>query len=195
MAFIAAGNILFKHVVSGVSMARSWTSYFTTLCNHEPNDFRLKVSSFVEDFQDLDPIAVAASIGVCIGASLSMKGSSRFNSIATNIHFVVLAFIFITGMTKADPANYSNFTPARAEGIFKASAVLFFAYIGFDGVSTLGEEMKNPGRYIPIGLIGSVLTIMTIYCTLSATLSLMQSYAQIDPNAPITVAFQAAGMR
>ncbi|PQQ21215.1 cationic amino acid transporter 1 [Prunus yedoensis var. nudiflora] len=154
VAYIAAGNILFEYVVAGASVARSWTSYFATLCNHNPNDFRINVPALADNFNHLDPIAVFISILVCIGAALSMKASSRFNSVTTIVHLVVLVFIFITGMTKANPANFTtNFLPFGFRGVLKASAVLFFAYVGFDGVATCGEEIKNPGRDIPIGLL------------------------------------------
>ncbi|KAJ4702993.1 putative Cationic amino acid transporter [Melia azedarach] len=194
MAYIAAGNILFEYVVAGASVARSWTSYFATLCNHDPSSFRIHASSFAADYSYLDPIAVIVSIVVCIGACMSMKGSSRFNSFATIVHVIILTFILITGMTQANIANYANFAPNGIKGILKASAVLFFAYVGFDGVATLGEEIKNPGRDIPIGLIGSMVVTITIYCLLSATLCLMQPYFQINVDAPYTVAFQAVGM-
>ncbi|KAK1553101.1 hypothetical protein Q3G72_028869 [Acer saccharum] len=194
IAYIAAGNILFEYVVAGASVARSWTSYFATLCNHDPNDFRINISSFPAQYDHLDPIAVAVSIAICIGACISMKGSSRFNSVATIIHLVILLFILVAGLTKANPANYESFAPNGIRGILKASAVLFFAYVGFDGVATLGEEIKNPGRDIPIGLIGSMLITITVYCILSGTLCLMQPYSEIDVDAPFTKAFQAAGM-
>ncbi|CAM8940126.1 unnamed protein product [Rhodiola kirilowii] len=195
VAYIAAGNILFEYIVSGAGVARAWTSYFATLCNHSPNDFRINVSSFSDDFGHLDPIAVAVSVIICIGASLSIKGSSRFNSIASIIHIGVVIFIFVAGMTQANTANYSPFLPHGVRGILKASAMLFFAYIGFDGVATLAEEVKNPGRDIPIGLIGSMMIVITGYCALAATLCLMQSYELIDVDAPFTVAFQASGMK
>ncbi|KAL9673135.1 hypothetical protein QQ045_029388 [Rhodiola kirilowii] len=196
VAYIAAGNILFEYIVSGAGVARAWTSYFaTTLCNHSPNDFRINVSSFPDDFGHLDPIAVAVSVIICIGASLSIKGPSLFNSIASIIHIGVVIFIFVAGMTQANTANYSPFLPHGVRGILKASAMLFFAYIGFDGVATLAEEVKNPGRDIPIGLIGSMMIVITGYCALAATLCLMQSYELIDVDAPFTVAFQASGMK
>ncbi|KAK3188667.1 hypothetical protein Dsin_028228 [Dipteronia sinensis] len=189
-----AGNILFEYLVAGASVARSWTSYFATLCNHDPNDFRINMSSFPAEYGHLDPIAVAVSIAICVGASISMKGSSRFNSVATIIHLVISLFILVTGLTKANPANYENFAPNGIRGILKALAVLFFAYVGFDGVATLGEEIKNPGRDIPIGIVGSMLITITVYCILSGTLCLMQPYSEIDVDAPFTKAFQAAGM-
>ncbi|PIA41695.1 hypothetical protein AQUCO_02200253v1 [Aquilegia coerulea] len=195
VAFIAAGNILFEYVVSGASVARSWTSYFATLCNHNPNDFRILASSLPENYNYLDPLAVLISFIVAAGAIISTKGSSRFNSIASILHIVIVVFIIIAGLTKANPANFTeNFAPFGARGVFTASAVLFFAYIGFDGVATLAEETKNPARDIPIGLIGSMSITITVYCLLAVTLCLMQSYTTIDVNAPYSVAFQAVGM-
>ncbi|KAJ8545299.1 hypothetical protein K7X08_017882 [Anisodus acutangulus] len=194
IAFIAAGNILFEYIVAGASVARSWTSYFATLCNHKPDDFRINVSSLAEGYNHLDPIAIVVSMVICVGASLSMKGSSRFNSVMTILHVIVMVFILVVGLTQANLANYSNFAPYGARGVLKAAAMLFFAYVGFDGVATLGEEVKNPGRDIPVGLIGSMVVTIIIYCLLAATLSLMQPFNQVDINAPFTIAFQAVGM-
>ncbi|XVF00527.1 hypothetical protein REPUB_Repub04eG0008700 [Reevesia pubescens] len=195
VAFIAAGNILFEYVVACASIARSWSSYFATLCNGDPNGFRIHVSSLAREYSYLDPIAVGVLIITCIIASVSIKGSSRFNSVASIIHLVLLLFILIAGLTKANPNNFSNFVPNGIRGILKASSVLFFAYVGFDGVATLGEETKNPARDVPIGLIGSMLVVITMYCSLAATLCLMQPYYQLDVNAPFTIAFQAVGMK
>ncbi|OVA08615.1 Amino acid/polyamine transporter I [Macleaya cordata] len=194
MAFIAAGNILLEYVVGGAAVARSWTSYFATLLNKKPEDFRIIVHNLSEDYSHLDPIAVGVIVVVCILTILSTKGSSRFNYIASVIHVVVIVFIIITGLVKSDSKNYDYFAPYGARGVFKASAVLFFAYIGFDAVSTMAEETKNPGRDIPIGLVGSMVITTIAYCLLAVTLCLMQPYKQIDPDAPFSVAFQAVGM-
>ncbi|GKV32079.1 hypothetical protein SLEP1_g40710 [Rubroshorea leprosula] len=75
-----------------------------------------------------------------------------------------------------------------------SSAVLFFAYLGFDSVSTMAEETKNPARDIPIGLVGSMTITTAAYCLLAITLCLMQPYQQIDKDAPFSAAFQAVGM-
>ncbi|CAN1249261.1 Cationic amino acid transporter 1 [Linum perenne] len=194
VAYIAAGNILFEYIVAGASVARSWTSYFATLCNREPNSFRIYVRSMATDYNKLDPIAVGISSLVCVAASWSMKGSSRFNFITTIIHLVVLVFILAAGFTKANTQNISNFAPYGVRGVMKASAMLFFAYVGFDGVATLGEEVKNPGRDIPLGLIGSMTVVIIVYCLLAACLTMMQPYYQIDTNAAFSMAFKAVGM-
>ncbi|KAK6254186.1 hypothetical protein QUC31_015906 [Theobroma cacao] len=193
MAFIAAGNILLEYVIGGAAVARSWTSYFATLCNHQPEDFRIIVHSMPADYGHLDPIAVVVVSVICVLAVLSTKGSSRFNYIASVIHVIVILFIIIAGFTKADPKNYSDFTPFGVRGIFKSSAVLFFAYVGFDAVSTMAEETKNPARDIPIGLVGSMVITTTAYCLLAVALCLMQPFSQIDKDAPFSVAFEAVG--
>ncbi|XP_010241174.1 PREDICTED: cationic amino acid transporter 1-like [Nelumbo nucifera] len=194
MAFIAGGNILLEYIIGGAAVARSWTSYFATLCNHDPNDFRIHVHQLGEDYGYLDPISVGVIIGICILAVLSTKGSSRLNYIASIVHVIIIIFIIVAGFIKADTKNYTPFTPFGARGIFKASAVLFFAYVGFDAVSTMAEETKNPAKDIPIGLVGSMLITTTAYCLMAVTLCLMQPYSQVNEDAAFSVAFQAVGM-
>lgn len=193
MAFIAAGNILLEYVIGGAAVARSWTSYFATLCNKKPDDFLIHATALAENYNHLDPIAVGVIAGICVVAVMSTKGSSRLNYIASVVHLVVIIFIIVCGLINADTSNYRPFAPFGARGVFKASAVLFFAYVGFDAVSTMAEETKNPAKDIPIGLVGSMVITTTVYCLLAITLCLMQPYKSIDPAAPFSVAFEAVG--
>ncbi|XP_059285790.1 cationic amino acid transporter 1-like [Lycium ferocissimum] len=193
VAFIAAGNILLEYVIAGAAVARTWTSYFATLLNFDSDKFLIKVDSLADGYNELDPIAVGVCIIICIIAILSTKGSSRLNYIATIVHIFVIFFIIICGLIKSDTKNYSHFAPYGVRGIFKASAVLFFAYVGFDAVSTMAEETKNPGRDVPIGLIGSMVITTFLYCLLAITLCLMQPYQNINTQAPFSVAFKSVG--
>ncbi|KAB5532387.1 hypothetical protein DKX38_019057 [Salix brachista] len=193
MAFIAAGNIILEYVIGGAAVARSWTSYFATLCNHDPDDFRIIAHSLPDDYGHLDPISVFVCAAICVLAVLSTKGSSRFNYVASIIHVVVILFIIVAGLAKADTKNYSDFSPNGARGIFVASAVLFFAYIGFDAVATMAEETRNPAKDIPIGLVGSMCITTLAYCLLAVTLCLMVPYWEIDEDAPFSVAFETVG--
>ncbi|KAE9602876.1 putative amino acid/polyamine transporter I, cationic amino acid transporter [Lupinus albus] len=194
VAFIAAGNIILDYLIGNAAVSRSWTSYFATLCNQGPEDFRIIVPSMGPDYGHLDPIAIGVLIAVTILAIYSIKGSSIFNYIASILHMLVLLFIIIAGLINANPANYAPFAPFGVRGVFKASAVLFFAYIGFDAVSTMAEETKNPARDIPIGLVGSMVITTILYCVLAVTLCLMQSYKTLDIHAPFSVAFTVIGM-
>ncbi|KAI4297496.1 hypothetical protein L6164_037385 [Bauhinia variegata] len=194
VAFIAAGNILLEYVIGGAAVARAWTSYFATLCNKQPDDFRIIAHHLNPDYGHLDPIAVVVLIIIGILAVFSTKASSRFNYIASVIHVIVIAFIIVAGLVHADTKNYKDFAPFGPRGIFQASAVLFFAYVGFDAVSTMAEETKNPARDIPLGLVGSMVITILAYCLLAVTLCLMQNYKAIDEQAPFSVAFSAVGM-
>ncbi|CAN1812964.1 Cationic amino acid transporter 1 [Linum perenne] len=195
IAFIAAGNILLEYVIGGAAVARAWTSYFATLLNHSPDDFRIIAHSLPADYGHLDPIAVGITGIICILAVLSTKGSSRFNYIASIFHMVVILFIIIAGFTKADVKNLTPFAPYEARGIFVSAAVLFFAYVGFDAVATMAEETKNPARDIPIGLVGSMAVTTFAYCLLAIVLCMMVPYGQIDPDAPFSVAFETVGWK
>ncbi|XP_031130051.1 cationic amino acid transporter 1-like [Ipomoea triloba] len=193
VAFIAAGNILLEYVISGAAVSRSWTSYLATLCNQDPDSFLIKAHSLAEGYNKLDPIAVGVCIIICFIAIFSTKGSSRLNYVASIIHTIVILFIIVCGLIKSDASNYTPFAPFGPRGIFKAAAVLFFAYVGFDAVSTMAEETKNPARDIPIGLVGSMVITTTIYCLMAITLCLMQKYDSVDENAPFSIAFKRVG--
>ena len=195
MAFIAAGNIILEYVIGGAAVARSWTSYFATLINKHPDDLRIIAHGLTEDYNHLDPVAVGIIAIMCLFAATSTKGSSKLNYVASIVHIIVIFFIIICGLMKADVKNYRDFDHYGVRGVFKASAVLFFAYVGFDAVSTMAEETKNPARDIPIGLVGSMVITTVLYCALAVTLCLMQPFRKIDIDAPFSVAFEAVGWK
>ncbi|KAE9587634.1 putative amino acid/polyamine transporter I, cationic amino acid transporter [Lupinus albus] len=190
VAFITAENILLEYVISGAAVARSWTSYFATLCNKNPDNFRIVVHGKDPNYGHLDPIAIAVLTVITTLTIFSIKGSSVFNYIASMIHIFAIIFIIIVGLINANPKNYTPFAPFGVRGVFQASAVLIFAYVGFDAVSTMAEETKNPARDIPIGLIGSMVMNTLAYCLLAVTLCLMQPYNTIDVDAPFSVTFR-----
>ncbi|XP_057824958.1 cationic amino acid transporter 1 [Cryptomeria japonica] len=193
VAFIGAGNLILEYVVSGAAVARAWTSYLASLVNHHADDFRIK-TQLSEGYNQLDPIAVAILFITAVIAIKSTKSASKINYIASAIHIVIILFVVIAGLTQAKASNYSDFMPYGVRGVFKAASVLFFAYVGFDAVSTLAEETKNPAVDIPVGLVGSMLVIITAYCLMAMTLCLMQNYKTIDTQAPFSIAFQQAGL-
>ena len=124
----------------------------------------------------MDPIAVGILFVTSFFAIKSTKATPRINYIAYTVHIVVLLFIIIAGLTHAEASNLSYFLPYGVEGVFSATAVLFFAYIRFDVVATMAEETKNPAKDIPIGLAGFMVVTITAYCVMALTLCLMQNY-------------------
>ncbi|CAN6453073.1 unnamed protein product [Victoria cruziana] len=194
VAFIAAANLLLESIIGGAAVSRAWTSYFATLLNHQPNSFRIHVTSLAKDFNYLDPIAIAVLWIAAIIAMTSTRKASFINWFLTLINTLGLILVIVMSFWHGSTSNLQPFFPFGASGVFRAAAVVFFAYGGFDRIATMAEETKNPSRDIPMGLLGSMSLIIVIYCLLALSLVMMQSYTMIDPNAAYSLAFEKAGL-
>lgn len=192
-AFITAANILLESIVGSAAVARAWTSYFTTLLNRPSNSLRIH-TNLAKDFNLLDPIAVGVLAIAATIAMISTRKTSYLNWVASVINTVVIVFVIIAAFAHANPSNLTPFLPYGAKGVFQAAAVVYFAYGGFDNIATMAEETKNPSRDIPLGLLGSMSIITVIYCLMALSLTMMQKYTAIDPEAAYSIAFQSAGM-
>ncbi|VAH51071.1 unnamed protein product [Triticum turgidum subsp. durum] len=196
-AFLAAGNILLEAVVGAAGLGRSWTSYLAALFGLDTDALRIHVPALAEGFNLLDPIAVVVLI--CTSA-LAMSGArltSTINSLASVIGIVIIAFVVGAGFSHFHSSNLvePTFFPFGAAGVFRAAAVVYWSYTGFDMVATMAEETKNPGRDVPLGLLSSMSAITVVYCAMSLALVGMQRYSEIDPNAAYSVAFAATGLK
>ena len=100
-----------------------------------------------------------------------MRESARFNAVIVAIKLVAILFFIVVGVGYVKPENWSPFMPYGWAGISAAAAVVFFAYIGFDAVSTTAEEAKNPSRDLPIGIIASLVICTVLYLTVAGILS------------------------
>ncbi|KAM7263545.1 hypothetical protein ACFE04_001228 [Oxalis oulophora] len=193
-AFITAGNILLESIVGSAAVARSWTSYFATLLNRHPDSLRIH-TNLTTGYNLLDPIAVAVLAISATIAIISTRKTSLLNWIATALNFAVIIFVIILGFVHAEKSNLTPFLPFGVEGIFRGAAIVYFAYGGFDNIATMAEETKNPSKDIPLGLLGSMSLITVIYCLMALSLTMMQKYTKIDPNAAYSIAFQSVGMK
>jgi APA family basic amino acid/polyamine antiporter len=110
---------------------------------------------------------------------IGIRESSRFNAVMVGIKLVVLAFFVIIGSLYLKPANWTPFAPNGFAGIKAGAAIVFFAYIGFDAVSTVAEETKNPQKSLPIGIIGSLVVCTIIYMVVAAVFTGLVPYADL----------------
>ncbi|KAI3892102.1 hypothetical protein MKX03_025268 [Papaver bracteatum] len=195
VAYIAAGNILLEAVVGAAGLARSWTSYFATLINREPDSLRIHVSSLAQGYNLLDPIAAAMLLITSTIAVFGTRGTSKLNWIVSILSVALIIFVIVAGFVKANPSNLTPFVPNGTGSIFQAAAVLAWAYTGFDMVATMAEETKTPATDIPIGLIGSMSMITVVYCLMALSLCMMQKYTEMDVSAAFSVAFESVGMK
>jgi APA family basic amino acid/polyamine antiporter len=129
---------------------------------------------------------------------IGIKESARFNATIVVIKVSVVLFVLALGSRFVNPANWghgwSEFAPYGFGGIGAGAAYIFFAYIGFDAVSTTAQEAKNPQRDLPIGIIASLLVCTALYIGVAAVLTGMVPWREINIEAPIARAFMDRGL-
>jgi APA family basic amino acid/polyamine antiporter len=129
---------------------------------------------------------------------VGIKESANFNATIVVIKVSVVLFVIILGLKYVDSANighsWAEFAPMGAGGIWKAAAYIFFAYIGFDAVSTTAQEAKNPQRDLPIGIIASLVACTILYILVAFVLTGMVPWRSINVEAPLAVAFLDHGL-
>jgi APA family basic amino acid/polyamine antiporter len=162
-------------------------------------------------------INLPAILIVAIVTGILVKGiqeSAGFNALMVFIKVAAVLFVILVGSFYIDPGNWEPFAPygwtglsffgapvhgqttpkGEPMGMLAGAAIIFFAYIGFDSVSTHAEEAKRPQRDVPIGIIASLLICTVLYVAVVAVLTGMVSYDRIDPNAGVSVAFSQKGL-
>lgn len=128
-----------------------------------------------------------------------IRSSSTFNVVMTILNFFVLLFFVCVGATRVQPhlwTENNGYVPYGASSIFVAAGKLFFAYLGFDMVSSLAEETKNPQRNIPLGIIGSLIVASTMYIAVSLVATGMVPFLNLanSDGAPLAVAMVETGI-
>ena len=123
-----------------------------------------------------------------------VRESARANNIMVAVKLVVLALFIVVGTTHINTANYHPFAPNGFKGIHQGAAIVFFAYIGFDAISTAAEETKNPQRNLPIGILGGLAICTVIYIIIGAVLTGMVPSQDLGKAAdPLAYALKATG--
>src|SRR5580658_8368290 len=139
-------------------------------------------------------IALAITAILAIG----IQESARFNAVIVTIKVSVVLFVIGLGVTYINRGNWghdwSTFAPMGFSGVGAGAAYIFFAYIGFDAVSTTAQEAKNPQRDLPIGIIVSLLVCTVLYILVAAVLTGMVPWKEINVEAPLAVAFMDRGL-
>ncbi|XP_019181761.1 PREDICTED: cationic amino acid transporter 7, chloroplastic-like isoform X3 [Ipomoea nil] len=147
---------------------------------------------------EIDFVAVAVVLALTVVICYSTRGSSVFNMTLTVLHILFIVFVIAIGFSKGDSKNLTHpadpklaggFSPFGASGVFSGAAMVYLSYIGYDAVSTMAEEVRNPVKDIPIGVSGSVILVTILYCLMAASLSMLLPYDRIDPDAPFNGAF------
>jgi basic amino acid/polyamine antiporter, APA family len=125
---------------------------------------------------------------------LGIRESSALNTGMVVVKLAVIALFIGVGFFYIRPENWTPFAPNGFHGISSAAAIIFFAYIGFDAISTAAEETRNPGRNMPIGIIASLVICTVIYVAVAVVLTGMVDWKLLNTAEPLATAFSARGM-
>ncbi|HWC65800.1 MAG TPA: amino acid permease, partial [Thermoanaerobaculia bacterium] len=228
VAWIIGWDLILEYAIGNVAVAISWANYFKTwlegitlhvgglridgirlppwltidyrtahqktpeIIAQAPHLFGVPIVFNVLAFSIVALITVVLVVGV--------KESARFNAVMVGIKLVVLAFFVFVSFKFVRPANWHPFAPNGFAGISTGAAIVFFAYIGFDAVSTCAEECKNPKRDMPIGIIGSLIICTVIYALVAAVFTGMIPFSALknltasQQAEPLTMAMKYVSM-
>jgi APA family basic amino acid/polyamine antiporter len=123
-----------------------------------------------------------------------IRESATLNSVIVVLKMVIVLFFLVVGAFYVKPENWRPFAPNGFAGISAAAAIIFFAYIGFDAVSTAAEEARNPQRDMPIGIIASLLVCTVVYVAVALVLTGLTRWNQLGTAEPLAAAFSSRGL-
>jgi APA family basic amino acid/polyamine antiporter len=197
-ALLIGWNLTLEYTISAAAVSRGFAAYLVS--------FLEAVGASVPTWLYDDEIAMAGALdinfsplalmtGLLIGAIAVFGGKtgSTVNVVVCVLTLAIVIFCIIAGFVFAEPANWSDFAPFGQSGVFKAAAVLFFAYVGFDAVACSAEEAANPKVDVPFGMLASLGTVTVLYTLVATALTLMVNYQLIDTDAPLSEAFAQHG--
>ncbi|XP_027367299.1 cationic amino acid transporter 7, chloroplastic-like [Abrus precatorius] len=197
-AFLTGANLIVDYVLSNAAVSRGFTAYLGSAIGISSAKWRITVPSLPHGFNQIDIVAVAVVLLITLFICYSTRESSVMNMILTALHIIFIVFVITVGFWKGNrknltepghPENPSGFFPHGAAGVFKGAAAVYLSYIGYDAVSTMAEEVKDPVKDIPVGVSGSVVIVTVLYCLMAASMSMLLPYDMMDGEAAFSAAF------
>jgi len=206
IAWFIGWNLVLEYLLAVATVSVGWSGYGISLLNqigiHVPAALANAPFAAVGDslhvvttgaLLNLPAVVVVAVIAtVCY---IGIKQSAAFNAVIVTIKVIVIVMFIIFGVSYINTANWHPFIPPQNpdgrfgwSGIIGGAGVIFFAYIGFDAVSTAAQESKNPQRDMPIGILASLIICTVLYVVVSSILTGMVSYKELDVAAPVALA-------
>ncbi|MGC1380403.1 MAG: amino acid permease [Candidatus Baltobacteraceae bacterium] len=207
LAWIVGWGLVLEYALGASTVSVGWSGYFTFILH---TLFRYDIPAMWQHSHwDATPGIAnlpAAAIILLITALLvrGTKESGTVNAVIVTIKVAVVLFFIVIGLGHINPANYhlppgpqagaGGFFPFGIAGMFGGAAFIFFAYIGFDAVSTTAEEAKNPGKDLPFGIIASLVVCTLLYIIVVAILNGMVPFYSLNVNFPVAFAVDSVGL-
>ncbi len=195
-AWIIGWDLILEYAVTISAVAIGWSGYIVSLLNAA--GIYLPSALINAPGVDGGMINLPAIIIILLISILLIRGvkeSAALNNIMVGIKIVVVLLFLALGVFHVRPSNWVPFMPFGWKGVFQGAAIVFFAYIGFDAVSTAAEEVKNPQKDLPKGIIASLVICTILYIVVSAVLTGMVPYLNFkETSAPVAYALAQVGI-
>lgn len=236
IAWIIGWALVMEYAVGNITVAVSWSGYFTGLCEsagwHIPSwatiDYvsardgyetvaaMLKGGSSTDDLSDaqreawmawgeaprlgglriiMDIPAIVISILITALVYIGIKESKNAGNVMVALKLIVVLLVIIVGAGYVDTANWHPFVPNGFGGVMGGVSSVFFAYIGFDALSTTAEECKNPQRDLPRAMVYSIIICTILYIIIALVLTGMVNYKELNVNDPLAYVFQKINLK
>ncbi len=207
-AWIIGWDLILEYALAASTVSVGWTGYFVSLLSHfgiavpagiSTSTYVLNGASEFEQTGSVNLFALGILLVCSTVLAIGIRESAAMNTIIVILKVGIVLLFILVGVWYVDPANWKPFLPTNTgefgsygwSGVFRGGALVFFAYIGFDAVSTAAQETKNPGRDLPIGILASLVVCTVLYILVSAVLTGLVSYKQLGVPHPISVGIQA----
>lgn len=220
-AWIIGWALIMEYSIGNIYIAFSWSGYFTNLLEtfyiHLPDwltiNYQSAHSAFLENkvgegfkaWQNAPMIgslkiifdlpAVLINLLITYLVYRGTKESKNISNVMVTIKLVIIVLVIIVGAFYIDIDNWTPFMPNGFKGVMGGVSAVFFAYIGFDAVSTLAEESKNPQRDLPRGMIYSLIVCTVVYIILALVITGMVSYTLLGVSDPLAEIFALKGVK
>lgn len=197
VAWMIGWDLVLEYGLASSAVSVGWSGYLQSLLTgfgiHLPVELSAAPGSIpnVETWFNLPALLVMMFLTAIL--SMGMKKSARLNNIMVAIKIAVVVMFIFVGSKHVQPENWKPFAPFGVSGIFSAAALVFFAFIGFDAVSSAAEEVKNPAKDLPIGIIGSLAVCTVLYVVVSLIMTGIVPYQDfLGVDHPVSLALQRA---
>jgi APA family basic amino acid/polyamine antiporter len=172
-AWMIGWDLILEYAVGSMTVAVGWSGYFQRILAgfgvHLPAWMSASPDPTAGTLVNLPAIIIV--LGIMVLLVVGVRESARFNAAMVAVKLAAVAFFIVIGFSYVKPENWSPFMPYGFSGVMTGAAVVFFAYIGFDAVSTTAEEAKNPSRDLPIGIIASLVICTLLYLIVAGILT------------------------
>lgn len=200
LAWLTGWNLILEYGVACIAVAIGWSGYFNKLLKlaglelpywaTNPPQWAGGPEGSIANFPAAIIVLLVTTILV-----IGIKESARAAGMIVLLKLAVILFFIAVGAPAVSSDNWTPFMPNGFEGVRAAAAIIFFAYIGFDAVSTAAEEAKNPQRDVPFGILASLSVCTVLYISVAAVLTGLVPVSQIDIHAPVAEALTLVGFK